>query len=63
MSQWIRLWFTPPVLAYERPIARWTVPEIFSSKRTFFMYRVMPGLQPIPSSPSRARPGRCRADR
>ena len=52
MSQWIALRFVPPVDEYEFPIARWTVPSIFSSKPTFFVNRWMPGLQPIPTSPS-----------
>ena len=56
MSQWIELLFVPPVKEYELPSARWTVPSIFSSKPTFFMNRWMPGLQPMPSSPSRRAP-------
>ena len=56
MSQWIALSFLPPVEEYELPTARWTVPSIFSSNATFFMKRWMPGLQPIPSSPSRRAP-------
>ena len=55
MSQWIELVFVPPVNVYELPTARCTVPSIFSSNATFFMKRWMPGLQPIPSSPSTAR--------
>ena len=56
MSQWIELSFVPPMKVYELPSARWTVPSIFSSKPTFFMKRWMPGLQPMPSSPSRRAP-------
>ena len=32
------------------------MPSIFSSNATFFMKRWMPGLQPMPSSPSRRAP-------
>jgi len=38
------------------PIARWIVPSIFSSKSVFRMCRWIPGLQPIPSSPSTRAP-------
>ena len=51
MSQWTALSFVPPVTVYERPSARWIVPSIFSSKSTFRVWRVIRGLQPIPSSP------------
>ena len=50
------LWFLPPSSGKPLPTARWTVPSIFSSKAAFFMCCVMPGLQPMPSSPSRREP-------
>ena len=50
------LWFVPPISGRPLPSARWIVPSIFSSKSVFFMKRVMPGLQPMPSSPSRRAP-------
>ena len=59
---WIRnasdelLSVVPPVEVYELPTARWTVPSIFSSKPTVFVNLWMPGLQPIPSSPSTRAP-------
>ena len=56
MSQWIALLFWPPSCGKPVPIARWIVPSIFSSKSVFFMCRWMPGLQPIPNSPSRRAP-------
>jgi hypothetical protein len=37
MSQWTTLSFLPPRVEKPAPIARWTVPSIFSSKRVFFM--------------------------
>ena len=52
MSQWTVETFVPPMFGKPVPSARWTVPSIFSSKSVFRMWRVMPGLQPIPSSPS-----------
>jgi hypothetical protein len=56
MSQWIVESFVPPGSGKPFPTATWTVPSIFSSNRVFFMYRVMPGLQPMPSSPRRRAP-------
>src|SRR5581483_2547721 len=55
-SQWIALRFWPPTNARPAPIARWTVPSIFSSKSVFRVCRWIPGLQPIPSSPRRRAP-------
>ena len=37
-------------------MAKCTVPSIFSSKSVFFVCRWMPGLQPIPNSPSTRAP-------
>ena len=54
MSQWSWLTFVPPTSGRPLPSARWTVPSIFSSKSVFFMCRVIPGLQPMPSSPEPA---------
>ena len=56
MSQWTALRFSPPVKPSPAPTAMCTVPSIFSSKRTFRVCRWMPGLQPIPSSPTRRAP-------
>ena len=46
----------PPICGKPVPIARWIVPSIFSSNSVFRMWRWMPGLQPIPNSPSRRAP-------
>ena len=56
MSQWTALWFSPPMTASPAPTARWTVPSIFSSKSVLRVWRWMPGLQPMPSSPTRRAP-------
>jgi hypothetical protein len=37
MSQWTTLTFVPPIVGKPAPIARWTVPSIFSSKSVFLM--------------------------
>ena len=56
MSQWTALTFVPPMNGKPLPRARWIVPSIFSSKSVFCVCRWMPGLQPMPNSPSTRAP-------
>ena len=56
MSQWTALSFEPPRYGNPWPIARWTVPSIFSSKSVFRMWLWMPGIAADPelAEPARA---------